>query len=81
MWMSEHKSTTSSNSLPFADSKKLILGNGHHFINVMGTNGRIGYSSLGAFYGMKLHTVMDHKNQICAFGVTLANVYDLTYAN
>ena len=80
LWMQKHKAKTTQSSLLFADSKKLLLGNGHHWVKVMGKNASIGHSSLGSFFGMKLHVVMNEQNQICSFGITPGSVHDLTYA-
>jgi transposase len=44
------------------------------------TEATSGKSSLGMFYGFKLHAVMNQQGLICRFAITPANVHDVTVA-
>jgi hypothetical protein len=62
----------------FVDSTKLPIGEEYRWIKAMGQHARRGHSSIGTFYGMKLHAVIDDKGSLGAFKISPGNVHDLT---
>ena len=64
--------------LGFIDSAKMPIGEPYRFIKSMGKGAGVGHSSTGKFYGLKLHTLIDDKGNLCNYQITSGNIHDLT---